>query len=90
MTENTSGTSLCPHGADEDVTVNTCGYLMPGLECKIIDQDGNTVKRGETGELVTKGWNIFQGYVNDPEATNNAFTSDQGCQGIGIFRSNWN
>ena len=39
------------------------GFLMPGLECKIIDINGNDCLRDEPGELVTKGWNVFLGYV---------------------------
>jgi long-subunit acyl-CoA synthetase (AMP-forming) len=49
---------------------------MPGLECKIIDINGNDCLRDEPGELVTKGWNVFLGYVNDEIATKNSFTED--------------
>lgn len=76
MTENTCGTALTPHGLSEDITVNTVGFLMPGLECKVIDRDGKTCGRNETGELVTQGWNIFQGYVNEDTATSDCFTND--------------
>ena len=49
MTENTSGTSLTPHGSTEDQLVNSVGFLMPGLECKIIQTDGSTCDRNEEG-----------------------------------------
>ena len=52
MTENTSGTSLTPHGSTEDQLVNSVGFLMPGLECKIIKTDGSTCKRNEEGYFV--------------------------------------
>ena len=38
--------------------------------------EGIEVMAGETGELWIKGPNIFQGYLNNPEGTNNALTED--------------
>ena len=49
---------------------------MPGVEVKVIDKDENTLKRGEIGELVTKGYFVFQGYIGDQQKTDESFTKD--------------
>jgi fatty-acyl-CoA synthase len=72
MTE-TSPVSL-QTGADDDLErrVTTVGRTQPQLENKIIDADGNTVPRGETGELCTRGYSVMLGYWNNPEGTREA------------------
>ena len=49
--------------------VSTVGRIQPHLEVKIVDADGNTVPIGQTGELLTKGYSVMQGYWNDDERT---------------------
>ena len=52
------------------------GLLMPGLEARIIREDGTDGGVGDTGELWVKGDCVFQGYFNDEEATARAMTKD--------------
>ncbi|MCH1568913.1 MAG: acyl--CoA ligase, partial [Alphaproteobacteria bacterium] len=47
----------------------SCGPLVPTLEGKVIDTDGNDLPQGETGELCVKGGNVIKGYLNREEAT---------------------
>ena len=47
----------------------TVGHVHPHLEVKIIDSNGNTVPRGKSGELCTKGYSVMQGYWDDQEKT---------------------
>jgi fatty-acyl-CoA synthase len=50
--------------------VSTVGPIHPHVECKIIDPDtGAVVPRGETGELLSRGYIVMLGYWNQPEAT---------------------
>ena len=72
MTE-TSPVSL-QTGANDDLErrVTTVGRTQPQLENKIIDTDGNTVARGEIGELCTRGYSVMLGYWNNPEGTRDA------------------
>ena len=42
---------------------------MPSFEAKCVDDDGNTVPPGETGELWVRGAAVIKGYINRPEAT---------------------
>jgi fatty-acyl-CoA synthase len=49
--------------------VTTIGQVLPHVEVKIVDEDGNTVPCGETGELCTRGYSVMTGYWNDDEKT---------------------
>jgi steroid-24-oyl-CoA synthetase len=47
----------------------SAGRLIPVLEGKCVDSDGNTLPDGEIGEICLKGPQIIKGYLNRPEAT---------------------
>jgi len=47
----------------------TVGLPLPGIEVKILDDDGKLLPPGTPGELVIKGPNIMKGYLNRPEDT---------------------
>jgi long-chain acyl-CoA synthetase len=49
---------------------NSCGIpLVPEIEMKVVDDNGNALKTGEVGELVLRGPNIMKGYWGKQEAT---------------------
>ena len=52
--------------------VGSCGPVVPGIQWKLVDAEGNRVPEGEAGELVVKGDNIMLGYWNLPDATKDA------------------
>ncbi len=47
----------------------SAGPIMPTLESKVIDEDGNDLPPGSRGELCVKGPVVVKGYLNRPEAT---------------------
>ncbi len=49
--------------------VATIGRVIPHVECKIVDEAGETVATGEPGELCTKGYSVMIGYWGDEEKT---------------------
>ncbi|BFO64576.1 AMP-binding protein [Chryseobacterium sp. KCF3-3] len=49
--------------------VSTVGTVQDHLEIKIVDESGRTLKRGEHGELCTRGYSVMLKYWNDPENT---------------------
>jgi len=76
MTE-TSPVSIQTGPADElELRVTTVGRTQPQLESKLIDAAGNTVARGEIGELCTRGYSVMLGYWSNPQATADAIDGD--------------
>ncbi len=49
--------------------VGTVGRSIPHVESKIIDGEGRIVAPGETGEILTRGYNVMLGYWGDGERT---------------------
>jgi long-chain acyl-CoA synthetase len=54
------------------------GMPLPDVECRLVSlEDGATsVAKGEIGELVVRGPQVFQGYWNMPTETNNTLQAD--------------
>jgi len=74
-----SETSPTTHTQDWDkwqATIGSVGFMLPNMSCMYVDDEGNELPLGETGELWLKGPNIMLGYHNNPEATKNAITED--------------
>lgn len=60
----------CVHlGVDNIDKVGAIGKAGYGWEAKIIDEQGETVKQDETGELAVKGPGVMTCYYRDPKAT---------------------
>ncbi|WP_424830223.1 class I adenylate-forming enzyme family protein [Ruegeria sp.] len=54
-------------------TAGSCGLPLPGLSVRLIDPaTGTDAMQGEEGELVCRGPNVMQGYLNKPDATADA------------------
>ena len=49
--------------------LGSSGILVPDLDLKICDADGNELPVGEKGEIVIKGENVMLGYWKNPDAT---------------------
>lgn len=60
----------------EDETARSVGYLLPGMEMKLLDDDDSSVEFDRPGEILLRGPNIFYGYWKRPLETQNAFTAD--------------
>jgi long-chain acyl-CoA synthetase len=48
------------------------GKGIPGVELVVVNENGDKIKPGETGEVIAKGDNIMMGYFADEEGTKNA------------------
>ena len=61
--------------------VGSVGTEVPGIEVQIRDGEGNVLPQGERGEICVRGPNIMKGYLDNPQATRQAFFEN------GWFRS---
>jgi len=48
------------------------GEPVWGVNVKLVDADDNEVAQGETGEICVRGHNVMKGYINRPDATEEA------------------
>lgn len=69
MTEAAPVISGSPVSADR--RPSTLGLPFPSVDVKIVDPENieNEVPEGEIGELLVRGPNVFVGYLNNPEET---------------------
>ncbi len=69
MTE-LSPVSHCMPDDRGDLDLNSSGFALPNIECKLVDpESGEEVGVGERGELWVKGPNVMVGYLHNTEAT---------------------
>jgi long-chain acyl-CoA synthetase len=48
------------------------GKGIPGVELRVVNEKGELIRPGETGEVIARGDNIMMGYFADEEGTKNA------------------
>ena len=81
-------TVLPPHlhsENDDEMPVGSCGFPRTGMDVTIMDDAGNLLPNGQTGEIVIKGPNVFAGYEANEKANAEAFTNGwfrTGDQGV--------
>ena len=49
--------------------LSSCGRKLEGVELKIMDNNGVEYATGQVGEIYTRGDNVFNGYLNQKELT---------------------
>ncbi len=57
------------------------GVPLPNIQVRLVDENNQSVQEGQAGEIQVKGDNVFVGYWNRAEATQESFTDD------GFFRT---
>jgi acyl-CoA synthetase (AMP-forming)/AMP-acid ligase II len=72
QTEATARLSYLPPDLYEKKK-GSMGKGIPGVELKVINEKGEKVEPGETGEVIARGDNIMIGYFADMEGTRNTF-----------------
>jgi acyl-CoA synthetase (AMP-forming)/AMP-acid ligase II len=72
MTETTGTISMCRFDDPPEVIATTVGRPIPGVEVRVVDDDGRDLPERQPGELVVRGSNVMKGYFNDEVATKDA------------------
>lgn len=52
--------------------LGTAGRPVPGVDVKVVDDEGREVAIGQAGEIILRGPNVMKGYLKKPEATADA------------------
>lgn len=73
MTETTGTISMCRFDDPPDVIAETVGRPLPGVEVRVLDEQGEDVAAGGLGEFAVRGFNVMEGYFRDEEGTKAAF-----------------
>ena len=69
LTESTGVVTMCTPDDDYETIASTSGCAIADVEVKCVNKDNQEVPVGEPGEILVRGYNITQGYFNDPKAT---------------------
>lgn len=64
------------HRRGMPVKPGTVGVPIPGVEIRIVDEQGRDLPPGEVGELWVRGVGVMKGYYQNPEATRAVLTPD--------------
>ncbi len=76
LTETCGVVSICRPDDSAERISHSSGRAMAGVEMKCVDGEGNTVPSGQEGEIWCRGFNVMQGYLDNPEETARAITED--------------
>ncbi len=64
------------HQGESERRGGTVGFPLPGVEVRVVDDQGAPVGEGEVGAIQVSGPNVFKGYWRMPEKTMEEFTAD--------------
>jgi acyl-CoA synthetase (AMP-forming)/AMP-acid ligase II len=69
LTETCGTVTMTSPSDAPDIVATSCGRAIEGVELACVDDSGRPVRHGEAGEVVVRGMNVMQGYLDDPAAT---------------------
>jgi acyl-CoA synthetase (AMP-forming)/AMP-acid ligase II len=67
---------MCRPDDDPETIAETSGVAIPDTEVRVVDEHGGVLGRGQPGEVVIRGYNVMQGYFEDPEQTAEAIDAE--------------
>jgi acyl-CoA synthetase (AMP-forming)/AMP-acid ligase II len=76
MTEASGTVSTGSPSEPESQRITRLGRPLPGLEVRVIDPDGRDVATGGRGEVLVRGYSLFEGYYRDAEKTAQALDAE--------------
>jgi len=69
LTESTGVVTMCTPDDDYETIASTSGCAIADVEVKCVNQNNQEVPVGEPGEILVRGYNVTEGYYNNPKAT---------------------
>lgn len=76
LTEASSFVTTCHPDDDTVLIASTVGQPGEGIEVLVVDDNEKPVAAGEAGELFVRGYNVMDGYWEDPEETAKVLAAD--------------
>jgi acyl-CoA synthetase (AMP-forming)/AMP-acid ligase II len=76
MTEACGIATTCRPEDPAETISGTSGRAYPGVEVKVVGEDGAELPTGEAGEILVRGYNVMRGYFEDPEKTAETIDAD--------------
>ncbi len=70
-------TAIMPPDGDR-ARPGSCGLPLPGTEVRVVDDDGDVLPPGRTGQFVVRGPHVMAGYWRRPELTAQRFVRREG------------
>lgn len=69
LTESCGTVAMIHDGDPRDKLFTSTGRAIGGIELAVMSPEGSLLPAGEEGEVVTRGYHVMQGYLDDPAAT---------------------
>ncbi|NVM54875.1 MAG: acyl--CoA ligase [Candidatus Helarchaeota archaeon] len=76
LTEMSPLTTVKLDGDVEEVKERSIGKLLAGIECRIVNENGEDCKEDEIGELWYRGPTLMKGYYGDDQKTKEAIDEE--------------
>jgi len=92
LTETCGTATVGDRNASVETIARTVGRAIPGTEVRVAGPGGETMPVGESGEVLVRGYNVMQGYFEDPQGTADAIDPDGWLHtgDVGLFEADGN
>ncbi|MEP7112871.1 MAG: AMP-binding protein [Ilumatobacteraceae bacterium] len=72
----TEASPVVTSSAGLPLKIGSVGKVLDGINVRLVDESGDDVLQGDSGEIWVHGPNVFQGYLDDPDQTARVLTDD--------------
>jgi acyl-CoA synthetase (AMP-forming)/AMP-acid ligase II len=76
LTESCGTVTMTAADDPPEIVVSSPGKAVPDVEMRCMDDEGRLLPIGGEGEIVVRGYNVMQGYYDDPAATAEVIDAD--------------